>query len=213
MFARLNNGLARITKTLLNSDQYSKMSSNVNLFNDNEKNRMVWVDLEMTDLNIDIGHIIEMACIITDHDLNIIAESSNLIIHHSDEVLNNMGEWQIKNFQQSGLTKESRESTVTLEQAEREMVKFIQTYTPPGSCPLAGNSVHEDRRFLLKYMKNFTIHLHYRIIDVSTLKELCKRWKPDIYKNQPVKQSAHRALQDIRESIEEMKYYRDTLFK
>jgi oligoribonuclease len=179
---------------------------------ENSKNRLIWVDLEMTDLNIDVGHIIEMACIVTDAELNIIAESPNIVIHHSDQVLNSMGEWQTNNFNLTGLTNESRASKVSLSETEQVMLEFVQAHTEPGQCPLAGNTVHEDKRFLIKYMRNFVQHLHYRIVDVSTVKELCKRWRPNVFNNAPKKKSAHRALEDIRESIEELRYYHRTIF-
>ena len=177
------------------------------------KNNIVWVDLEMTNLNIDVGTIIEMACLITDDQLNIIAENEDIVIHHSDEELKNMCEWSINQFQISGLTEQARNSKINLEAAEYNMVEFIQKYTPPGSCPLAGNSVHMDKIFLNKYMKNFMNHLHYRIIDVSSIKELGMRWNPDMMKNVPKKKWAHRALDDIKESIQELKYYQENFFK
>ena len=177
------------------------------------KNNIVWVDLEMTGLNIDKDTIIEMACLITDDQLNIIAENADIVIHHSDEALKNMSEWCINQFQISGLTEQARNSKISLEEAENNMVEFIKKYTPPGSCTLAGNSVHMDKIFLNKYMKNFMNHLHYRIIDVSSIKELAIRWNPDIMKNVPKKKSSHRALDDIKESIQELKYYQENYFK
>ncbi|KAG7516535.1 oligoribonuclease, mitochondrial [Solea senegalensis] len=149
--------------------------------------RMVWVDLEMTGLDIEKDQIIEMACIITDSDLNILAES--------------------------GLTKAVQDSKITLEQAEYEFLSFVRQHTPPGQCPLAGNSVHADKRFLDKHMPQFMYHLHYRIIDVSTIKELCRRWFPEEYKMAPHKKASHRALGDIRESIKELQFYRTNVFK
>ena len=187
--------------------QKSKMSNLIN------KNNIVWVDLEMTGLNIDKDQIIEMACLITDDQLNIIAESQDFVIHHSDETLENMSEWCINQFKISGLTELSRNSKMTLEDVENNMVEFIKKYTPTGSSPLAGNSVHMDKIFLNKYMKNFMEHLHYRIIDVSSLKELCKRWNPEVLKKVPMKKSSHRALGDIRESVEELKFYRKNFIK
>ncbi|XP_057677618.1 small fragment nuclease isoform X3 [Corythoichthys intestinalis] len=157
--------------------------------------KMVWVDLEMTGLDIENDKIIEMACIITDSNLNILAEGPNLIINQPDELLESMSEWCKEHHGKSGLTQAVRQSNVTLEQAENEFLSFVVQHTPPGQCPLAGNSVHADKRFLDKYMPKFMNHLHYRIIDVSTIKEIC------------------RALEDIRESINELKYYRASIFK
>lgn len=177
------------------------------------KNNIVWVDLEMTGLDVNTQTIIEMACIITDNNLNILAESPNVVIHHSDEVLSNMSEWCIKEFAKSGLTEESRNSKINLKEAEDLMVDFIEKYTPFRACPLAGNTVHMDKRFLDKYMQRFTDHLHYRIIDVSSIKELCMRWYPNEFSKKPDKKCLHRALDDIRESIDELKFYQKNIFK
>ncbi|XP_060941978.1 small fragment nuclease isoform X2 [Limanda limanda] len=175
--------------------------------------RMVWVDLEMTGLDIEKDQIIEMACIITDSDLNILAEGPNLIIKQKDELLDGMSDWCKEHHGKSGLTQAVRDSKITLEQAEYEFLSFVRQHTPPGKCPLAGNSVHADKRFLDKYMSQFMYHLHYRIIDVSTIKELCRRWFPEEYKMTPHKKANHRALTDIRESIKELQYYRANIFK
>ncbi|XP_068456759.1 small fragment nuclease [Clinocottus analis] len=175
--------------------------------------RMVWVDLEMTGLDIEKDHIIEMACIITDADLNILAEGPNLIINQPNELLEGMSEWCKEHHGKSGLTQAVQDSKITLEQAEYEFLSFVRQHTPPGQCPLAGNSVHADKRFLDKYMPQFMYHLHYRIVDVSTIKELCRRWFPEEYKMVPNKKAAHRALDDIQESIKELQYYRASVFK
>ncbi|XP_049449144.1 small fragment nuclease [Epinephelus fuscoguttatus] len=175
--------------------------------------RMVWVDLEMTGLDIEKDQIIEMACIITDSELNILAEGPNLIINQPNELLEGMSEWCKEHHGKSGLTQAVKDSKITLAQAEYEFLSFVRQHTPPGSCPLAGNSVHADKKFLDKYMPQFMYHLHYRIIDVSTIKELCRRWYPEEYKNVPLKKAAHRALDDIHESIKELQYYRANVFK
>ncbi|XP_072281548.1 oligoribonuclease, mitochondrial [Pyxicephalus adspersus] len=175
--------------------------------------RMVWVDLEMTGLDIKKDHIIEMACLITDHELNIIAEGPNLIIKQPDELLDGMSDWCKQHHGKSGLTQAVRDSKISLPQAEYEFLSFIRQNTPPGVCPLAGNSVHVDKVFLNKYMPQFMRHLHYRIVDVSTLKELCRRWYPVEYERAPKKQCSHRALDDITESIKELKFYRENIFK
>ncbi|KAM5131900.1 oligoribonuclease, mitochondrial-like [Mantella aurantiaca] len=175
--------------------------------------RMVWVDLEMTGLDIKKDHIIEMACIITDPELNILAEGPNLIIKQPDELLDGMSEWCKEHHGKSGLTQAVRDSKISLPQAEYEFLSFIRQNTPPGVCPLAGNSVHVDKVFLNKYMPQFIRHLHYRIVDVSTIKELCRRWYPVEYEYAPKKASSHRALDDIRESIKELQFYRENIFK
>ncbi|XP_078122517.1 small fragment nuclease [Sander vitreus] len=175
--------------------------------------RMVWVDLEMTGLDIEKDQIIEMACIITDSDLNILAEGPNLIIKQPTELLEGMSDWCKEHHGKSGLTQAVQDSKISLEQAEYEFLSFVRQHTPPGQCPLAGNSVHADKRFLDKYMPQFMYHLHYRIIDVSTIKELCRRWFPEEYKMVPNKKAAHRALDDIQESIKELQYYRANVFK
>uniref|UniRef100_A0A667XCA4 Oligoribonuclease, mitochondrial n=1 Tax=Myripristis murdjan TaxID=586833 RepID=A0A667XCA4_9TELE len=167
----------------------------------------------MTGLDIEKDHIIEMACIITDSELNILAEGPNLIINQSDELLDGMSDWCKEHHGKSGLTQAVRDSKISLQQAEYEFLSFIRQHTPPGQCPLAGNSVHADKKFLDKYMPQFMYHLHYRIIDVSTIKELCRRWFPEEYKMAPQKKASHRALDDIRESIRELQFYRANVFK
>ena len=176
-----------------------------------DKRRIVWVDLEMSGLDIDKEHILEMSCLITDADLNVVAEGPEIIIHQSDEILNNMGEWCKETHGKTGLTEAVKKSNIDLTTAENIMLEFIKQHVPKGACPLAGNSIHADRMFLNKYMKNFLDYLHYRIIDVSTIKELSTRWYP----RNPffAKKNVHRSLDDIKESIEELKYYRSTLFK
>eukprot|EP01104_Vermistella_antarctica_P002122 TRINITY_DN1227_c0_g4_i1.p1 TRINITY_DN1227_c0_g4~~TRINITY_DN1227_c0_g4_i1.p1 ORF type:complete len:293 (-),score=58.75 TRINITY_DN1227_c0_g4_i1:365-1243(-) len=185
----------------------------------NSGDRMVWVDLEMTGLDDLTDHIIEMACVITDGDLNIVAEGPELVIHQSDEVLDNMNAWCVEHHGKSGLTQRVRESKLSLEEAEKGMVAFVSKHIPAASSteiwkrpPLAGNSVHADKRFLDRYMKNFTELLHYRIVDVSTVKELGARWYPDLMKNAPRKAGSHRALDDILESVAELAFYRKALF-
>ncbi|XP_039531519.1 small fragment nuclease [Pimephales promelas] len=175
--------------------------------------RMVWVDLEMTGLDIEKDRIIEMACIVTDSDLNIIAEGPNLIINQPDDLLDGMSDWCKEHHGKSGLTQAVRDSHMTLQQAEYEFLSFVRQHTPPGQCPLAGNSVHADKRFLDKFMPQFMRHLHYRIIDVSTIKELSRRWYPEDYALAPQKAASHRALEDIQESIKELKFYRANVFK
>lgn len=182
------------------SNQVSKRETNI-----------VWVDLEMSGLDINKDHILEMACIITDKNLNIISESPNIIIKQSDEILNSMDDWCKRTHGESGLTENVKNSKIDLKTAEQMMLDFVQAHTPKGKCPLAGNSIHIDRLYLEKYMGNFLNHLHYRIIDVTSIKELVKRWYPD--DRYFDKSNSHRALDDIKESIKELEYYRAKLFK
>ncbi|XP_055082489.1 small fragment nuclease isoform X2 [Periophthalmus magnuspinnatus] len=200
---------------LWSSFSFSKMSTETRTSPSSAamSQRMVWVDLEMTGLDIEKDQIIEMACIITDSDLNVIAEGPNLIIKQPDELLDGMSDWCKEHHSKSGLTAAVRSSNISLEQAEYEFLSFVRQHTPPGQCPLAGNSVHADKRFLDKFMPQFMYHLHYRIIDVSTIKELPRRWFPDEYKKTPQKRASHRALGDIRESIKELQFYRANVFK
>uniref|UniRef100_A0A8C5PCP4 Oligoribonuclease, mitochondrial n=1 Tax=Leptobrachium leishanense TaxID=445787 RepID=A0A8C5PCP4_9ANUR len=179
----------------------------------NPGDRMVWVDLEMTGLNIEVDQIIEMACLITDSELNVLHEGPNLIIHQPDDLLDGMSNWCKEHHGESGLTQAVRESNITLQHAEYSFLSFIRQHTPPGLCPLAGNSVHADKKFLDKHMPQFMRHLHYRIIDVSTVKELCRRWYPKEYEQAPKKKSSHRALDDIKESVKELQFYKEMIFK
>ncbi|XP_052794148.1 oligoribonuclease, mitochondrial-like isoform X2 [Mya arenaria] len=167
----------------------------------------------MSGLDVNKEHILEMACLVTDQDLNIIAECEDLVIHQPPTVLDNMGEWCKEHHGKSGLTEAVRRSQISLMEAEDRMLRFVKEHTLPGSAPLAGNSVHADRTFLVKYMPRFTQHLHYRIVDVSTVKELSRRWYPSEFSRAPKKKLSHRALDDIKESIEELNYYRQNIFK
>jgi len=177
-----------------------------------DQQRLVWVDLEMTGLDIDTCHIIEAACLVTDGNLNLVAEGPNIIIHQPDEIMDNMNDWCKEHHGQSGLTQAVKDSKISLQQAEMELLSFVRQHTPSGKCPLAGNSIHADKKFLDKYMPQFMDHLHYRIIDVSTIKELCRRWYPEQYPNAPSKKSSHRALDDIKESIKELQFYKGAIF-
>ncbi|RNA40090.1 mitochondrial, partial [Brachionus plicatilis] len=201
-----------LSKSLISTRNNLTKMTEVSQANLKEKsNYIVWVDLEMSGLNIDKDHILEIACLITDKNLNTVAEGPELIIHQSNEVLNGMDEWCTKTHGESGLTASCRSSQINIEQAEQIMLEFVQKHIPKGACPLAGNSIHVDRIFLNKYMKNFLNYLHYRIIDVSTIKELAKRWSDE--RQFFVKKQTHRALDDIKESIDELKYYRIKFFK
>jgi oligoribonuclease len=175
-------------------------------------NNLVWMDLEMTGLDPEKERIIEMATIVTDSQLNIIAEGPVFAIHQSDDLLKAMDGWNTKQHNSSGLVARVRASTVTEEEAEAKTLEFLKQYATAGKSPLCGNSVYQDRRFLYKYMPKLEEFFHYRLLDVSTLKELAQRWSPAVYAGFK-KDSKHLALDDIRDSIEELKYYREHLFK
>ncbi|XP_045449792.1 oligoribonuclease, mitochondrial [Melitaea cinxia] len=175
--------------------------------------RIVWVDLEMTGLDINKDHILEIACLVTDGNLNVIAEGPNIIIHQPNEILSGMNEWCITQHGESGLTEASRKSNISVADAEKQILNFVKSHVPEKKCPLGGNSVYMDRLFLRKYMPKFNDYLHYRIIDVSTIKELAKRWYQREYSRLPPKTFQHRCLNDIKESIEEIKYYKENIFK
>uniref|UniRef100_A0A182WPN1 Probable oligoribonuclease n=1 Tax=Anopheles minimus TaxID=112268 RepID=A0A182WPN1_9DIPT len=174
---------------------------------------LVWIDMEMTGLEVDKDRILEIACIVTDSKLNIIAKGPNIIINEPETVLDAMNSWCKDHHAKSGLIEAVRKSTHTLEQAERQVLDFVKQYCPERSCPMAGNSIYMDRLFVIKHMPALNQYLHYRVIDVSTVKELSKRWNGEVYKSSPPKLLAHRALDDIEESIKEMKYYKETFFK
>ncbi|XP_065169820.1 oligoribonuclease, mitochondrial-like [Atheta coriaria] len=179
---------------------------------DLEINRIVWVDLEMTGLDIERDTILEIACIITDSKLNIVAEGPNLIINTPEDKLNAMNEWCINQHGKTGLTEAAKNSSISLQQAEDNIMDFVQSHVMKSHSPLAGNSVYMDRLFLKKYMPKLDDYLHYRIIDTSTVKELCRRWNKEMYKTAPKKEYSHRALNDIRESISELKFYKENFF-
>lgn len=149
----------------------------------NNTKPIVWIDMEMTGLNLKNDKILEIACLITDHELNIIAEGPNVIIHQPDSILLDMNEWCTKTHTATGLLKASQESKITVEQAEDMVLTFIQQYTKRNEVPLAGNTVYMDRYFLIDHMPKIHNYLHYRIIDVTSIKECCQRWNPEIHKN------------------------------
>lgn len=166
----------------------------------------------MTGLNPDQDHILEIATIITDSELNLVAEGPSLVVHQPDAVLDAMGPWCVEQHGASGLTQRVRESQISLAEAEQQTLAFIKQYVDEGVAPLCGNSISQDRRFLYRHMTELESYLNYRIIDVSSVKELAKRWSPVMAKGL-VKKGAHLALDDIRESIEELRYYREHFFK
>jgi len=173
---------------------------------------LIWIDLEMTGLDTDNDHIIEIATIVTDSDLNVLGEGPVFAVHQSDAILAGMDEWNTRQHGQSGLTERVRNSKTDLRAAELATIDFLRKHVPAGKSPMCGNSICQDRRFLAREMPELERFFHYRNLDVSTLKELAKRWRPDIAAGL-VKGAAHLALDDIRESIAELKYYRDTFLK
>lgn len=176
-----------------------------------DPNHLVWMDLEMTGLEPDVEVIIEIATIITDSHLNIIEEGPALVIHQEDDILNRMDEWNQKTHSASGLIQKVKDSKMAIEEVERITLDFIKKYVPLKTSPLCGNSVGQDRRFLYKYMPNLSEYLHYRNIDVTSIKEVVRRWYPNGRK-MPKKSDEHKALIDIQESIEELIFYRDHFF-
>lgn len=174
---------------------------------------LVWVDLEMTGLDVERDRIVEVAVLVTDGALEVLEEGPDLVVHQPEEVLDGMRDAVREMHTASGLLEAVRGSRRTVEQAEREVMDFVRRLVPEtGTAPLAGNSVHADRMFLHRFMPDFEGHLHYRNVDVSTLKELVRRWYPKAYAGRPNKGGGHRAMADIRESLEELRYYREHVF-
>jgi oligoribonuclease len=174
---------------------------------------LVWMDLEMTGLDPTTDVIVEIATLVTDGDLNIVAEGPDLVIHVDDDKLAGMNEIVKHMHAKSGLTDAIRASTVTLEDAGAATLEFIKQHVPKaGTAPLCGNSIGTDRRFLTVYLPEIEDHLHYRCVDVSTVKELVDRWYPEAYGKRPNKTGNHRALGDIVDSVNELRYYRDAVF-
>ena len=165
----------------------------------------------MSGLDPNVDTILEIATIVTDCDLNILAEGPNVVVHQPDIILDGMDEWCTQHHGESGLTKRVRASTTLMGDAEKKTLEFIRKYVPERTSPLCGNSVHQDRRFLYRYMPDLENFLHYRNLDVSTIKELVRRWYPG--SEAPIKKAEHLALADIRESISELRYYRKTIFR
>ena len=175
-------------------------------------NNLIWIDLEMTGLDTNSDVIIEIATVITDSELNTLAEGPVLAIHQSDEILNGMDDWNTKQHGSSGLTERVKNSKINEAEAEHQTIEFLRQYVPAKTSPMCGNSICQDRRFLARCMPELEAYFHYRNLDVSSLKELAKRWAPDVFKGYS-KQSSHLALDDIRDSIDELKYYREHFIK
>ena len=176
-----------------------------------KNDRLVWVDMEMSGLQPETDRILEIAMIVTDGDLNIVAEGPVLVVHQEDAVLDRMDAWNKGTHGKSGLIDKVKASTLTEAEVEAECLAFLKQHVKSSISPMCGNTIHQDRRFMNRYMPKLEAYFHYRNIDVSTIKELCKRWQPEIAKGFS-KQQAHTALADIIESVEELRYYREKLF-
>jgi len=177
-----------------------------------DPNNLIWIDMEMSGLNPETDRILEVALVVTSSSLDTVAEAPVMVVHQPDAVLDAMDEWNKSVHARSGLIERVKASSVSEAEAEARLVAFLAEHVPPNVSPMCGNSVHQDRRFLSRYMPQLEAHFLYRNLDVSTLKELAKRWKPDIMAGL-TKHGRHEALADIHESIEELRYYREHLLK
>lgn len=177
-----------------------------------DKQNLIWIDLEMTGLDPEKERIIEIATIVTDKNLNILAEGPVLAVHQPESLLKAMNDWCQKTHQANGLIERVKQSTLTERAAELQTLDFLKKWVPKGASPICGNSIAQDKRFLFKYMPELADYFHYRHLDVSTLKELASRWNPEILKGFE-KKNTHLALEDIRESIAELAYYREHFIK
>ena len=173
---------------------------------------LVWLDCEMTGLDPKTCTILEIGAIITDGELEVVAEGPSIAVHHSDRVLNGMEAWSRFHHKKSGLTQACRDSKLSLKKAEQQVLQFVQKYCKKKTAPLCGNTIWQDRRFLVKYMPTLEQYLHYRTIDVSSIKELVKRWYPADHAMPREKRQTHRVTEDICESIEELRHYRKKVF-
>jgi len=174
----------------------------------NKKTNLIWIDLEMTGLVPEEDNIIEIATVVTDADLNVLAEGPSIAIHQDNKHLDSMDEWNTRQHTKSGLVQRVKESEISVNEAEKQTLDFLMKYVDPGASPMCGNSICQDRRFLYNYMPKLEKFFHYRHIDVSTLKELAVRWKPDVVTTS-FKESKHLSLSDIYDSINELKHYRE----
>ena len=176
------------------------------------KDNLVWIDLEMTGLEVETDRIIEIAVVMTDSELNILAEGPVIAITQPDHVIDGMNEWCVKTHGETGLTERVRKSVISEVEAEKQALDFIKEYVPEGASPLCENSIWQDRKFLAKYMPTLEAYFHYRLLDVSTLKILASAWYPEVYKGVK-KKGVHLALDDIKDSIAELQYYREYMLK
>ncbi len=177
-----------------------------------DSNALIWIDIEMSGLHPETDRVLEIAIVITDAQLNVVAEAPVLVVHQSDAVLDAMDNWNKSTHKKSGLIDRVKASVLTEAEVEAQMIGFLAQHVPKGVSPICGNSVHQDRRFLVKYLPKLDDYFHYRLIDVSTLKELARRWKPEVLTGM-VKHGKHEALADIHESIAELRYYREQIMK
>ena len=172
-----------------------------------DENNLVWVDMEMSGLNPDTDRVLEIAVVVTDSQLEVLAEGPVVVVHQGDRVLAAMDSWNTATHGRSGLTEKVRASRIDEVEAQRRVIEFLQAFVPSGKSPMCGNSICQDRRFMARWLPQLESYFHYRNVDVSTLKELSRRWKPDVYRAFE-KKSRHEALADIYESIDEMRHYR-----
>ncbi|XP_076751139.1 putative oligoribonuclease [Xylocopa sonorina] len=207
---RSKNYLQLILSRYFHKATSPALCTDTNTENNNLNNRIVWLDMEMSGLDVNTSQILEIACLITDRNLKVVCNELNIVVHQPDEVLNNMNDWCLATHQKTGLTNESRLSRITIQDAEQIIIKYLKTHVEEGTCPLAGSSVYMDRMFLYKYMPSVNNYLHYRIIDTSTIKELIKRWNTNVPTLEKVYK--HRALSDIKESIKELEHYKKHIF-
>jgi oligoribonuclease len=177
----------------------------------NEPLNLIWIDLEMTGLDTESDVIIEIATLVTDKDLNVLGEGPILAIHQPDELLNGMDEWNTRQHGKSGLTERVRNSNTTMAEAERATIEFLKQFVDAWKSPMCGNSICQDRRFMARQMPELEAFFHYRNLDVSSVKEIARRWRPELMKGFN-KQGSHLAMDDIKDSIEELSYYRDVFF-
>jgi oligoribonuclease len=177
-----------------------------------DQNNLIWIDMEMTGLMPDSDRIIEVAIVVTDANLNTVAEGPVLVVHQADAIMDGMDSWNKSTHRKSGLIDKVKASTLTEAEVEARMIEFLKEHVPASTSPMCGNSICQDRRFMARGMPKLEAYFHYRNLDVSTLKELAKRWKPEIMSGMK-KHGKHEALADIYESIEELKYYRANLMK
>jgi oligoribonuclease len=173
-----------------------------------DANNLIWVDIEMSGLDPEIDKVLELAVVVTDTNLDVVAEGPVLVVHQKNAVLDAMDAWNKSTHAKSGLIERVKASVLSETDVDRRLVEFLQQHVPAGVSPLCGNSVHQDRRFMVRYLPKLEAYFHYRNLDVSTLKELMRRWKPELAAGM-TKHGKHEALADIYESIEELKYYRE----